>query len=128
MHTLLVFSVVYGATVLIAGSVIVVSTKRNRVPLILFVVLLPMFIVVSVGATFIDLVRGKARKKMSEVATHAPEYQAAAEAVEIKRVQMFGGSARSTKIKHALRERYCIHLARSADSLTHWFGPRKAAA
>ena len=118
MHTFIVICVVYTASVLIAGSLIVVSTKRNRVPLVVIVVLLPFLAVISVVSTIADLARGKAKLHVNEATVSL--YCSAAASVQAKRVQMFGGSIRDTKVANALRERYCIHLTKSADSITNW--------
>jgi hypothetical protein len=118
MHTILVLSVVYVSSVLIAGSLIVVSTKRNRVPLVVITIVLPFLAVVSVVSTIADLMRGKAKLQLNQETVSL--YCSAAATVQAKRVEMFGGSIRHTKVANALRERYCIHLTKSADSITNW--------
>jgi hypothetical protein len=130
MHVILLFLGLYISSVIVTVSLILVSTKRNRLPMFAIVILLPIMLLISVVSTIADIFTGKIKQRVNQANSELfnIEWKSAVNAVEAKRVQMFGGSFRETKFANALRERYCIHLTKSADWITNRFYHHRMAA
>jgi hypothetical protein len=118
-HSALIGVSIYIGFVLVAGSVVFVSTHRNRLSLVVIIVILPGILAFAVISTIIDFMSNgySARTKQAVADMRNPEILAAIAEVEKKRAELFGGAVRTRNLANELRERYCIHLTRSTSSV-----------
>ena len=107
MRTAFAFFTMYLAYVILVGSIIGASTKRNRIPLTVMAAVMPFLVAFSVLSTLLGYVR-----------TAQPcsgRLEEAELIVERKRLAMFGGDDIRPTIAKSLQERYCMHLGKAAD-------------
>jgi|SRR5579863_2438290 len=113
MRMLLVVLSLYAAYVLLVGSVVFASTKKNRISLSALAGLMPLAFVFSVVRAFADLITGR----MDSAEPCPARLEQAELLVEKTRASLFGGPVGRPSLAPMLEARYRMYLGQSTSSL-----------